>query len=87
MGMVPSLTFQLEILPSVIVGDIAGIVKFCAAHSRLPWCISGVQSVYNPLCVWEDSLLTPLSFIFLFDKRIAARNDGSTEAMLGDKAI
>ena len=28
----PSLTFQLAMFPSVIVGDIAGIVKFCAAR-------------------------------------------------------
>ena len=28
----PSLTFQLAMFPSVIVGDIAGIVKFWAAR-------------------------------------------------------
>ena len=28
----PSFTFQLAMFPSVIVGDIAGIVKFCAAR-------------------------------------------------------
>jgi len=28
----PSLTFQLAMFPSVIVGDMAGIVRFCAAR-------------------------------------------------------
>ena len=28
---IPSLTFQVAMFPSVIVGDMAGIVKFCAA--------------------------------------------------------
>ena len=30
----PSLTFQLAMLPSVMVGDMAGIVKFWAARHR-----------------------------------------------------
>ena len=29
-GSLPSFTFQLVIFPSVIVGDMAGIVKLCA---------------------------------------------------------
>ena len=41
----PSLTFQLAMFPSVIVGDIAGIVKFCAAR--------GFGALWNPR--WELS--------------------------------
>ncbi len=31
---IPSLTFQLAMFPSVIVGDMAGMVKLCAANER-----------------------------------------------------
>jgi hypothetical protein len=33
---VPSLTFQVAILPSVIVGESAGMLKFCAASEAGP---------------------------------------------------
>lgn len=34
---IPSLTFQVAILPSVMVGDKAGMEKFCAASETGPF--------------------------------------------------
>lgn len=34
----PSLSFQVAMLPSVMVGDSAGILKFCAANETWPEC-------------------------------------------------
>jgi hypothetical protein len=35
-SVVPSLSFQVAILPSVIVGESAGMVKFCATSEAWP---------------------------------------------------
>jgi hypothetical protein len=56
----PSLTFQVAMLPSVIVGESAGMVKFCAASEAGPaWNAASFPSVMVPVPMWCSLTSSP----------------------------